>query len=193
MEFIRRFGLIVCAALVIIVAAAFLINLYSGDGAVEESVFGMDFAFGTDGDSSADLVWTIIAAAIAAFAGLALLTALVPNFGRRDAVIDEEVAEPERTVDTTRVESRMKETAESVDGVEHAETYAYARDGVVESGKIDLYLDEGRDPGRISDEVAERVRSLFTDEFEAEPSEGFEVDVHQPRKFFNKTTSDQTA
>ena len=40
----------------------------------------------------------------------------------------------------------MKEAAESVDGVDHAETYAYSTDNRLTSGKVDLYLEE--EPGR---------------------------------------------
>lgn len=191
MNFIRRFGLIICAALVIAASAGFLVNLYSGDGAVQETLLDMDFGFAANGDSSADLIWTIIAAAVAAFAGLALLTALIPDFGRA-AARDDGTEAGNTAVDTALVERRMKETAETVDGVEHAEAYAYATDGRVESGKIDLYLDEGRDPGGISDDVAERVRKLFKDEFDAEPAEGFEVDIHQPRRFKGEATTTTT-
>ena len=53
---------------------------------------------------------------------------------------------------------------------------------------LDLYLEEGRDAGSISDEVAERVRKMFRDEYDTEPAGGFEVDVHQPRKFFQGTS-----
>ncbi|HEX5939248.1 MAG TPA: hypothetical protein VFZ12_02720, partial [Dehalococcoidia bacterium] len=91
-------------------------------------------------------------------------------------------------IDTEAMQARMKETAESVDGVDHAETYAYTNDEGLDRAKIDLYLDEGRDAGRISDEVAERVRDLFSKEYDAEPAGGLEVDVHQPRKFFQGTS-----
>lgn len=195
MDFMRRFGLVICAAAVVALSAGFLGYLYLGeDGIAERSLFDMDFVFGAEGDNSAELIWTIIAGAVGGFALLSLLTAFVPSFGRTDEHIeyaartDADVDGATATtgaaaIDTDTVQARMKETAEGVDGVDHAETYVYAKDNQIDSGKIDLYLDEGRDAGRISDEVAERVRNLFREEYKAEPTGGFEVDVHQPRKF----------
>jgi hypothetical protein len=199
MDFVRRFGLVICAAALIALSVGFLAYLYLGDeGVATRSVLDMEFAFGADGDSTAELIWTIVAAAVGVFALLSLLTALLPDFGRSDEHVEyadrtdsEKAAATTAAVDTDAVQRRMKETAESVDGVDHAETYVYSKDKAIDSGKIDLYLEEGRDAGRISDEVAERVRDLFRDEYEAEPAGGFEVEVHQPRKFFQGTS--QTA
>lgn len=198
MDFVRRFGLVICAAALIALSAGFLAYLHLGDeGVADRTLLDMDFAFGADGDSTAELIWTIIAGAVGVFALLSLVTALLPDFARDRTVYDrtdEHVDESEAeavapaTIDTEAVQKRMKETAEDVDGVDHAETYVYATDNQIDRGKIDLYLDEGRDPGRISDEVAERVRNLFRDEYDTEPAGGFEVDVHQPRRFFQGTS-----
>lgn len=197
MDFVRRFGLVICAAALIALSVGFLAYLYLGEeGIAERSLLDMDFAFGADGDSTAELIWTIIAGAVGVFAFLSLLTALVPDFGRRDEHVEQSEETDDQTttaaapaaIDTDAMQARMKETAEDVDGVDRAETYVYASDNKVDRGKIDLYLEEGRDAGRISDEVAERVRNMFRDEYDTEPAGGFEVDVHQPRKFFQGTS-----
>jgi hypothetical protein len=190
MDFVRRFGLIVCAALVIAASAGFLLMLHTADGDWSKNVLDMDFALAAEGDSSAELIWTAIAAAIGVFAVLSLLTALVPSFGSDRAAVATDDAKAE--LDTAAMETRMRASAESVDGVEHAETYVYASDDRVTGGKIDLFLEEDQDAGAVSDEVAARVRSMFRDEYDVEPADGFEIDTHQPRRFF-QSKSGQTA
>ncbi|HEX5939432.1 MAG TPA: hypothetical protein VFZ12_03650, partial [Dehalococcoidia bacterium] len=147
MDFIRRFGLVVCAAALIALSLGFLGYLYLGDeGIAERSVLDMDFAFGADGDSTAELIWTIIAGAVGVFAFLSLLTALVPDFARSETIThtgdvnedDRDVEAAPAAIDTEAMQARMKETAESVDGVDHAETYAYTNDEGLDRAKIDL-------------------------------------------------------
>jgi hypothetical protein len=191
MEFVRRFGLIMCAGMVIAASVGFLLLLHQAGGDTSRTVLDMDFAVSADGDSSAELIWTVIAVAAGVFALLSLLTALVPNFGRDEQPA---VAEPTdtATLDSDAIRARMKETAESVDGVDHAEAAVVASNGHMESSKIDLFVKEGQDSGRISDEVADRVRTMLRDEYKTEPDEGIEVDIHQARRFFG-AGSGQTA
>ncbi|MEX2238928.1 MAG: hypothetical protein WEB00_15490 [Dehalococcoidia bacterium] len=213
MNFIRRFGLVVCAAIIVAICAGFLVYLYSDETTSSRSLLDMDFAFSAQGSDGAELLWTAIAVALGAFALLSLLTALIPDFGRgRDeervvfapaepgetvvaassnGVTPAPVAAEERKLDPVALEGRMKEVSEDVDGVEHAETFLRTDGNQVKSSKVDLYLHEGADAGAISDEVASRVRALFV-EFAVEPDEGFEVDIHQPRRF-SGTASGQTA
>jgi Na+-transporting methylmalonyl-CoA/oxaloacetate decarboxylase gamma subunit len=196
MDFVRRFGLVICAAALVALSVGFLAYLYLGEeGVAERTLLDMDFAFGADGDSTAELIWTIIAGAAGVFAFLSLLTALVPDFGRREGHVeyadrDDDSATTAAAIDTDAVQGRMKATAEEVDGVDRAEARVFTSDDNdrVDRAKLDLYLEEGRDPGRISDEVAERVRNMFREEYDSEPVGGFEVDVHQPRKFFQGTS-----
>ncbi|MPZ24194.1 MAG: hypothetical protein GEU28_11790 [Dehalococcoidia bacterium] len=190
MDIVRRFGLTICAAILIALSVGFIAHIWTADGGDgTRSLLGMDFAFAADGSDGANLLWTAIAAAVGAFALLSLLAAFVPARGDRREVATEShpvAAEEhdERAIDTVGVQRRMKEVAETVDGVQRADTYADADGMSLQRSRIDLYLDEGRDIGRISDEVAERVRNTIRDEYETEPSEGLEIDVHQPRRFF---------
>ena len=92
MDFVRRFGLIVCGALLLALSVGFVIYLQTADGDETTREFlGMDFAFAANGDSGAELTWTIIGAAVAVLAGLSLLTAFIPSFGRDDDYVAEGV------------------------------------------------------------------------------------------------------